>query len=77
MAWKFRHEVRRSVVRTAWTSAILEGIEDGRWEPTDEVQGPGERSARPMRTIRKLLADAVADASRRRPGATTTKPGST
>src|SRR5262249_24545382 len=41
MAWKVRHEGSPQSIDVEMPQ-ILEGIEDGRWEPTDEVQGPGE-----------------------------------
>jgi biopolymer transport protein ExbD len=41
MTWKVRHEGSPKSIDVEMPQ-ILEGIGDGRWEPTDEVQGPGE-----------------------------------
>jgi biopolymer transport protein ExbD len=41
MAWKIRHEGSPQT-RTLTLAEIVEGLRDGLWEPTDEVQGPGE-----------------------------------
>jgi biopolymer transport protein ExbD len=41
MAWKVRHEGSPKSIDVEMPE-ILTGVEDGRWEPTDEVQGPGE-----------------------------------
>src|SRR5262245_59285444 len=44
MAWKIRHEGSPQSVDVGDVAQVLTGIEDGRWEPTDEVQGPGDAS---------------------------------
>src|SRR5262249_49861697 len=41
MSWKIRHEGSPQA-RTLMLAQIVEGLRDGIWEPTDEVQGPGE-----------------------------------
>ena len=41
MPWKIRHEGSPQA-RTTTLAEIVEGLRDGAWEPTDEVQGPGE-----------------------------------
>jgi biopolymer transport protein ExbD len=41
MAWKIRHEGSPQA-RVLPLHDIVEGLRDGLWEPTDEVQGPGE-----------------------------------
>jgi biopolymer transport protein ExbD len=41
MAWKVRHEGSPQA-RSLTLNEIAEGLRDGLWEPTDEVQGPGE-----------------------------------
>src|SRR5262249_25238904 len=41
MAWKIRHEGSPQT-RTLTLPEIVEGLRDGLWMPTDEVQGPGE-----------------------------------
>jgi biopolymer transport protein ExbD len=40
--------------------AVLEGIRDGEWEPSDEVRGPGERVWRPIED-HPTFADAIAE----------------
>lgn len=42
MAWQVRHEGSPRVVRNLTPQQIADGLRDGLWEPTDEVQGPGE-----------------------------------
>jgi len=41
MSWKIRHEGSPQA-RSLTLPQIVEGLRDGLWEPTDEVQGPGE-----------------------------------
>jgi biopolymer transport protein ExbD len=41
MPWKIRHEGSPQA-RTLTLPQIVDGLRDGLWEPTDEVQGPGE-----------------------------------
>jgi len=41
MAWKIRHEGSPQT-RALTLPEIVDGLRDGLWEPTDEVQGPGE-----------------------------------
>jgi biopolymer transport protein ExbD len=42
MPWQVRHEGSPRVVRNLSPQQIVDGMRDGLWEPTDEVQGPGE-----------------------------------
>jgi len=42
MPWQVRHEGSPRVVRNLAPQQIVDGMRDGLWEPTDEVQGPGE-----------------------------------
>ena len=42
MAWQVRHEGSPRLVRNLTVQQIVDGLRDGLWEPTDEVQGPGE-----------------------------------
>lgn len=60
MAWKIRHEGSPQSIDGLELPQILEGIEDGRWEPTDEVQGPGESEWQAIEN-HPQLAEAVAD----------------
>ena len=41
MPWKIRHEGSPQT-GTTMLPEIVEGLRDGVWDPTDEVQGPGE-----------------------------------
>lgn len=41
MSWKIRHEGSPQAQKTTLPQ-IVEGLRDGLWEPTDEVQGPGD-----------------------------------
>src|SRR5262249_38263520 len=43
MSWKIRHEGSPQA-RTTTLDQIVQGLRDGVWEPTDEVQGPGEKA---------------------------------
>jgi biopolymer transport protein ExbD len=43
MPWKIRHQGSPQV-RTTTLDEIVDGLRDGLWEPTDEVQGPTETS---------------------------------
>jgi biopolymer transport protein ExbD len=38
--WKVRHEGSNRVVGNLTLGQVVEGLQDGHWEPTDEVQGP-------------------------------------
>jgi biopolymer transport protein ExbD len=60
MAWKVRHEGSPQAVEAPDAAAVLHGIEDGRWEPTDEVQGPNETTWTALEN-HPQFADAVAD----------------
>lgn len=60
MAWKVRHEGSPQSVDGMDVPRILQGIEDGQWEPTDEVMGPGEAQWSPIET-HPQFAEAVAD----------------
>ena len=48
MAWQVRHEGSPRVVRNLSLQQIVDGLRDGLWETTDEVQGPGEARFRPI-----------------------------
>jgi biopolymer transport protein ExbD len=39
-AWKIRHEGSPRSIDGLSLEQVLEGLQDGRWEPTDEVMGP-------------------------------------
>ena len=42
MSWKVRHEGSPRTVDDVTPGQIAQGLEDGHWLPTDEVQAPGE-----------------------------------
>ena len=42
MSWKVRHEGSPRTVDDVTPGQIAQGLEDGQWLPTDEVQGSGE-----------------------------------
>jgi biopolymer transport protein ExbD len=40
--WKVRHEGSPRSVENLTLEQVLEGLQDGQWEPTDEVMGPDQ-----------------------------------
>jgi biopolymer transport protein ExbD len=42
--WKIRHEGSPRAVENLTLAQVLEGLQDGLWEATDEVMGPGDAS---------------------------------
>ena len=42
MTWKVRHQGSPQSVEGLTLAQVVEGLQDGLWEPTDEVMGPGE-----------------------------------
>lgn len=42
MTWSIRHEGSPKAVEGLTLAQIVEGLQDGQWELTDEVQGPGD-----------------------------------
>ncbi|MFL5244208.1 MAG: ExbD/TolR family protein [Gemmataceae bacterium] len=40
MSWKLRHEGSPRAIEGLTLEQIVEGLQDGLWEPTDEVMGP-------------------------------------
>jgi biopolymer transport protein ExbD len=42
MTWKVRHQGSPQSVEGLTLAQVVEGLQDGLWEPTDEVLGPGE-----------------------------------
>jgi biopolymer transport protein ExbD len=42
MTWKIRHEGSPRSIEGLSLTQVLEGLQDGLWEPTDEVQGPDD-----------------------------------
>ena len=43
MTWRIRHQGSPRAVEGLSLAEVLEGLQDGLWEPTDEVMGPGDR----------------------------------
>jgi biopolymer transport protein ExbD len=43
MTWQVRHQGSPRAVSGMTLQDIVAGLRDGRWEPTDEVMGPGEK----------------------------------
>ena len=43
MTWRIRHQGSPRAVERLSLSDVLEGLQDGQWEPTDEVMGPADR----------------------------------
>src|SRR5260370_30512233 len=44
MNWKIRHEGSPKAVEDLTLPEVLEGLQDGLWEPTDEVMGPDDQA---------------------------------
>jgi biopolymer transport protein ExbD len=44
MSWKIRHEGSPRAIEGLSVQQIIEGLQDGLWEPTDEVMGPDDTS---------------------------------
>lgn len=42
MTWKIRHQGSPQLVEGLTLPQVVEGLQDGQWEPTDEVMGPNE-----------------------------------
>jgi biopolymer transport protein ExbD len=40
MSWKIRHEGSPRSIEGLTLEQVVEGLQDGQWEPTDEVMGP-------------------------------------
>jgi biopolymer transport protein ExbD len=43
MTWKIRHQGSPRSIEGLTLPQVLEGLQDGLWEPTDEVMGPQDR----------------------------------
>jgi biopolymer transport protein ExbD len=44
MSWKIRHEGSPRAIDVASLQQVVEGMQDGLWEPTDEVMGPQDQA---------------------------------
>jgi biopolymer transport protein ExbD len=43
MTWRIRHQGSPRAVEGLTTAEVVEGLQDGLWEPTDEVMGPQDQ----------------------------------
>jgi biopolymer transport protein ExbD len=59
-AWKVRHEGSPQSIEGLSLPQLLEGLQDGRWEPTDEVMGPQDAAWQPIEN-HPQLAEVAAD----------------
>jgi len=59
-SWTIRIAGATAVVDVPSAHAVLEGLREGDWEPSDEVRGPGEPTWRPIEE-HPAFADAVAE----------------
>jgi biopolymer transport protein ExbD len=57
--WKVRHEGSPSALSDLTLEQVAEGLADGRWEPTDEVMGPNDKSWVPIESHPQLEAIAA------------------
>jgi biopolymer transport protein ExbD len=48
--WKTRHQGSTESAEGLTTEQIIEGVQQGQWEPTDEVQGPNEAGWKSLET---------------------------
>ncbi len=60
MSWKVRHEGSPRSVEAVTPEQIAQGLEDGLWEPTDEVLPPGESTWTAIEN-HPLFSEVVAD----------------
>ena len=60
MSWKVRHEGSPQAVEGLTLEQVVEGLQDGRWELTDEVMGPQDSAWVPMES-HPQLAEVAAD----------------
>jgi biopolymer transport protein ExbD len=54
MNWKIRHEGSPNVVEGLSLAEVAEGLQDGKWEPTDEVMGPDDAEWVPIESHPQL-----------------------
>jgi biopolymer transport protein ExbD len=58
--WKMRYEGSPEFVEGLTAEQIVQGVQDGDWEPTDEVMGPGDTAWHSIET-HPQFAQAMAD----------------
>jgi len=59
-AWKVRHQGSPKDVEGLSAQQVLEGLNDGLWEPTDEVMGPDDTNWTPVEA-HPVFAEAAAE----------------
>src|SRR5437588_5853474 len=60
MSWKVRHEGSPRAIENLTPGQIAQGLEEGLWEPTDEVQGPRDATWAPIEN-HPVFADVAGD----------------
>ena len=60
MSWQVRHQGSPQHTEVSSAEEIAEGIQEGVWEPTDEVRGPGEDEWAALE-LHPAFAEAIAD----------------
>lgn len=55
MPWQLRHEGSPQVLSDLSLQQIVDGLRDGLWETTDEVQGPGDTAWRAIEVHPQLI----------------------
>lgn len=48
MSWKLRHQGSPQTIDGLTAQQVVEGLQEGLWEPDDEVLGPGDADWRPI-----------------------------
>jgi biopolymer transport protein ExbD len=70
MPWQVRHEGSPRVVRNLSLQQIVDGLRDGLWETTDEVQGPDDTRFQPIEAhpqLAEIAQDLEAPRAHRHP----------
>ncbi len=60
MSWKIRHQGSPRALEGLALPQVVEGLQEGLWEPTDEVMGPGDGAWQPIEN-HPALAEAALD----------------
>jgi biopolymer transport protein ExbD len=50
ITWKMRHQGSPEALDGLTAEQIVEGVQEGQWEPTDEVMGPNDAAWQPLET---------------------------
>jgi biopolymer transport protein ExbD len=59
MSWKIRHEGSPQSLEGLTLAQVVEGLQDGLWEPTDEVMGPNDEQWQAIENHPELAEIAV------------------